>query len=87
MRLSHDTFAECLVQTATQYACTKVLRGSEAYTPKQCGAYGVINDKLGGSKVFTGRSCGAIDDRDIPAARNILLRFLVRLLNSFYVVS
>jgi transposase len=77
MMLRHGKFAERLVQTATQYAGSKVLRGSEAYTSKQCGACGVINDKLGGSKVFTCRSCGAIGDRDIHAARNILLRFLV----------
>jgi hypothetical protein len=56
---------------------SKVLRGSEAYIPKQCGTCGVINDKLGGSRVFTCRSCGAIGDRDIHAAKNILLRFLV----------
>jgi transposase len=76
MMLRHGKFAERLVQTATQYEGSKVLRGSEAYTSKQCGACGVLNDKLGGSKVFTCRSCGATGDRDIHAARNILLRFL-----------
>jgi len=76
MMLRHGKFAERLVQTATQYQGSRILRGSEAYTSKQCGACGVINDKLGASKVFTCHSCGATGDRDIHAARNILLRFL-----------
>lgn len=76
MMLRHGKFAQRLVQTATQYEGSRILRGSEAYTSKQCGACGVLNDKLGGSKVFTCRSCGATGDRDIHAARNILLRFL-----------
>jgi ribosomal protein L37AE/L43A len=60
MILRHGKFAERLVQTATQYEGSKVLRGSEAYTSKQCGACGALNDKLGGSKVFTCRSCGEV---------------------------
>ena len=76
MMLRHGMFASRLIQTATQYDGSKILRGSEAYTSKQCGACGMLNDKLGGSKVFTCRSCGATADRDIHAARNILLRFL-----------
>jgi hypothetical protein len=37
-----------------------------------------VNEKLGGSKKFVCKSlsCGASGDRDIHAARNILLRFL-----------
>jgi transposase len=71
-------FGERLVQTATWYPESRVLRGSEAYTSKQCGHCGTLNDKLGGSEVFACRSegCGAQGDRDVHAARNILLRFL-----------
>jgi transposase len=76
MMLRHGKFGERLVQTATQYEGSRIIRGSEAYTSKQCGACGVLNDKLGGSKTFTCRSCGATADRDVHAARNILLRFL-----------
>jgi transposase len=77
MMLRHGKFAERLVQTASRYEGSRIIRGSEAYTSKQCGACGVINDKLGGCKVFTCRSCGASADRDVHAARNILLRFLL----------
>ena len=69
-------FSERLKQTATFYAGSRVVRCSEAYTSKQCGACGCLNDKLGGSKVFKCKSCGAKADRDIHAARNILLRCL-----------
>lgn len=74
--LRMGAFAQRLVQTATSYAGSKVVRCSEAYTSKQCGACGHLNDKLGGIKVFNCRSCGAVADRDVHAARNILLRCL-----------
>ena len=76
--LQMGQFGERLVQTATWYPESRVLRGSEAYTSKQCGRCGTLNDKLGGSEVFTCRAegCGAQGDRDVHAARNILLRFL-----------
>lgn len=77
--LQMGQFGERLVQTATWYPESSVLRGSEAYTSKQCGTCGTLNDKLGGSEVFTCRAagCGNQGDRDVHAARNILLRFLV----------
>ena len=76
MMLRHGMFAQRLVQTASQYTGSRIVRGSEAYTSKQCGACGQLNNKLGASKVFTCPSCGCTADRDIHAARNILLRFL-----------
>ena len=61
----------------------KVIECDEAYTSKTCGYCGTINYKLGSSKVF---KCKHEDcpkkfissDRDILAARNILLRYLSR---------
>jgi hypothetical protein len=54
-----------------------IIRCSEAYTSKQCGACGELNDKLGGgSKTFNCQKCGTVADRDVHAARNILLRCL-----------
>ena len=50
--------------------------GSEAYTCKQCGNCGVLNDKLGSSETFVCPRCKFSADRDIHAARNILLRHL-----------
>lgn len=74
--LRYGQFVERLVQTATQYPGSEIFRGSEAYTSKQCGCCGVLNNKLGASKTFTCPHCGLESDRDVHAARNILLRFL-----------
>jgi len=76
MMLRHGMFAARLVQTASDYPGSRVVRCSEAYTSRQCGACGKINDQLGSSKVFTCAGCGAVADRDVHAARNILLRCL-----------
>ena len=76
MMLRHGMFASRLIQTATDYEGSRIIRCSEAYTSKQCGACGELNDKLGGSKTFHCEECGAVADRDIHAARNILLRCL-----------
>ena len=74
--LALGSFAARLVQTASFYPGRQILRGSEAYTSKQCGRCGTLADKLGGSEVFRCRKCGAQGDRDVHAARNIALRFL-----------
>ena len=74
--LSFYQFSERLKQTATFYPSVVIKRGSEAYTSKQCGGCGVLNDKLGGSEVFKCKECGLTADRDMHAARNILLRHL-----------
>lgn len=76
MLISLGNFSRRLVQTATDYPTCKVVRCSEAYTSKQCGACGTINDKLGSSKLFKCHACGAVADRDVHGARNILLRAL-----------
>ena len=49
------------------------------FTPsKTCGACGWLHYKLGGAKVFRcgAAGCGAVFDRDLNGARNILLRYL-----------
>ena len=76
MTLSLGAFASRLVETASMYKQSVIKRGSEAYTSKQCGNCGVLNDQLGSSKFFCCRSCGRQADRDMHAARNILLRLL-----------
>ena len=50
----------------------------EAYTSKTCGACGTLYQKLGSNKTFKCAACGYEADRDISAARNILLRYLTR---------
>ena len=75
MLLSFGKFAARLKETSTFYKDAVLLRGSEAYTSKQCGRCGTLNDSLNGSETFR-CPCGLQCDRDIHAARNILLRFL-----------
>ena len=77
MTLAFGKFTFRLKETSTFYPGSIIKRGSEAYTSKQCGKCGQLNETLGGSKVFRCNSCQATADRDIHAARNILLRFMV----------
>jgi transposase len=78
--LSHlrwGKFRSRLSETASLYAGVNVFTGSEAYTSKQCGMCGEINDALGASEVFKCAStCTFRAYRDIHAARNICLRYL-----------
>ena len=69
-------FGQRLTECAAMYKNKTIVRGSEAYTSKQCGRCGTLNDNLGSSSTFTCGSCTLVSDRDIHAARNILLRFI-----------
>ena len=73
--LSHYSFRTRLLQKAARTPECSVLICSEAYTSKTCGLCGNINSKLGSSERFR-CTCGASLDRDVNAARNILLRNL-----------
>jgi len=77
--LRFGSFKRRLSEVASGYPGAKIVTGSEAYTSKQCGTCGALNDKLGSSEVFKCKvaECGNISDRDLHAARNILLRFLL----------
>ena len=75
--LSFYKFKNRLVQTASLYNDTCIKTGSEAYTSKQCGLCGCLNDKLGASEIFNCENCGLTSDRDLHAARNILLKYLI----------
>src|SRR5262249_29836861 len=73
---SHYRFRQRLLAKAREYPRCKVVLVDEAHTSKTCGCCGVLNQKLGGSKVFLCLACRARCDRDLHAARNILLRYL-----------
>jgi len=75
---AHYRFRQTLINKATLYPWCKVIICDEAYTSKTCGQCGVLNHKLKGQKVFRCGSCHYVADRDISAARNILLRYLTR---------
>eukprot|EP00043_Microstomoeca_roanoka_P020507 m.250428 g.250428 ORF g.250428 m.250428 type:complete len:146 (-) comp17176_c0_seq3:2043-2480(-) len=75
---SHFRFRQMLLAKSELYDHSSVIVCDEAYTSKTCGQCGKINNNLGGSKTFKCRPCGYVADRDISAARNILLRYLTR---------
>lgn len=77
MLLGHSSFKEKLKTKALERGC-HLLISEEHYTSKTCTYCGKINNKLGGSKIFTCKeeSCLQIIDRDVNGARNILLRAL-----------
>jgi putative transposase len=71
--LSHYDFQQKLLYKAKQRG-RQVILCKEHYTTKCCGNCGKLND-VGSKKVFN-CSCGLKMDRDIHAARNILIRGL-----------
>lgn len=73
---SHYGFREALKTKAALFPWCKVVEVDEAYTSKTCEECGTINSKLGGNKVFKCPCCGYTADRDIHAAKCILLRYL-----------
>lgn len=74
LTFSHYTFRQIMLHKARFFSNVRIHIVNESYTSKTCTRCGVINDRLGGSKVFRCRSCGLCIDRDINGARNILIR-------------
>ncbi len=81
--LRFGQFTERPKQVSTTYG-VKLICGSEAYTSKQCGKCGSINDTLKGAEVFKCRDpmCTDVADRDVHAARNIFLRLFEKYLGT-----
>ena len=73
---SHYAFRAMLKDKAKLFPWVKVVEYIEAYTSKTCGNCGKIHHTLGGAKTFKCKHCKYVADRDISAARNILLRYL-----------
>jgi transposase len=73
---SHYKFRKHLEAHAQLYKHTRVQTVNEAYTTRQCGQCGAVNDSVGSSSTFWCEECGQREDRDYHAARNILLRSL-----------
>jgi putative transposase len=72
---SHYQFQQKLIYKAKQRG-RQVILCKEHYTTKCCGRCGTLNHKIAGKKVFECDSCNLFMDRDVHAARNILLRCL-----------
>lgn len=75
---SHYAFREALKAKTEMFPWVQVVEVDEAYTSKTCEECGHLHQKLGRSKVFKCPNCGHRADRDLHAARNILLRYLTR---------
>ena len=73
---SHYRFQQRLLAKSREYPWCKVVLCDESYTSKTCTRCGVLNNSLGGSKVFACASCDLVMDRDLNGARNILIRYL-----------
>lgn len=73
---SHSKFRELLKAKVHLYTQCHLVICDEAYTSKTCGNCGHIHHGLGSSKIFECPTCAYTADRDINAARNILLRYL-----------
>ena len=76
MTWSHYSFRQLLKNKAELFPWVNVVECKEPYTSKTCGRCGTLHHKLGGSKTFCCPSCRYVADRDVNAARNILLRQL-----------
>lgn len=72
--LAHYKFRQRLIHKASTVAGSRVILCKENYTTMTCGDCGLLNRKVGASKVHRCRDCGISVDRDINAARNIYIR-------------
>jgi len=84
MTWSHYKFQRKLVDLAQKYTDVKVRLCNEAFTTKQCGCCGVINSTMTlKDRVFNCSSCGFQSSRDGHAARNVGLRSLKFLIDTY----
>ena len=73
---SHYKFKQ-IIQSKSKRFDAFVIPCEEHYTSKGCGNCGEINNELEDSKEFECPQCKFRSDRDINAARNILLKYLI----------
>lgn len=73
---SHYAFRKMLMEKSELFPWVTVVECDEIYTSKTCGHCGDINKNLGSAKTFRCQRCSYVADRDINAARNILIRYL-----------
>ena len=73
--LRHCEFHNLLQNKTREYQNCTLYEVNESYTSKTCSHCGEQNDNLGASKVFNCSQCTTVLDRDINAAKNIMLRY------------
>ena len=80
--LSHYKFRQRLSQKCEEYGCLyKVV--NEDYTSKTCGSCGNVKKDLGDAHIYECKICGTITDRDVNAARNILIKNINELIKKY----
>jgi putative transposase len=79
---AHYRFRQMLLSKVELYPWCKVIVVDEYYTTKTCGGCGILNNTIGAKKTFYCKECHYVADRDMNAARNILLRYLTRKIGS-----
>lgn len=76
MTWGHFRFRELLKAKVKTFSKCTLIICDEDYTSKTCGSCGELHQKLGKKKTFRCPTCRNTSDRDVNAARNILIRFL-----------
>ena len=71
---SHFSFRQRLLNKIREFPNVKVKMVTEEYTSKTCGQCGTLNQSLGAKKVFSCGKCDYEANRDLNAARNILIK-------------
>ena len=75
LQLGHYKFRQRLIEKASEYPTAKIYVGGEMYTSQTCGSCGTRNRSLGSSEIYWCVACPYRSDRDLNAARNILLLY------------
>ena len=78
MGMCHGKFMERLKIKVNSINNCSIIIVEEDYTSKTCGRCGKIHQELRNKRKFKCPSCGFYQDRDMNAARNILIRGLIR---------
>ena len=73
---SHFSFRQKLINKLREYPEVSLKIVTEEYTSKTCGQCGKLHQKLYGNKRFICPSCNYKADRDLNAARNIMIKSL-----------
>ena len=70
----HFKFQQRLIWKSQKRDDSRVIIVSEKLTTKTCGRCGLIKENVEGDEIYHCSTCGLVVDRDVNAARNILIR-------------
>lgn len=81
---NYRTFFARLLHKVREYPFCRLIYCDETYTSKTCGNCGDVQHDLGRSKLFHCRVCNQISNRDVNAARNILISYVTKNYSLFF---